>query len=100
MERDPIEMLLDENCTDPITLYGKNGEPMTFDQIALIPMEDRGVYVILKPQEDDTLAEDEALVFEIMEDKDGCYLEVTEDDETLDAVFEEYDALLSAEGIS
>lgn len=43
---DPIEMLLDENCSENIVLYGENGKPMEFEQIALIPLEETGVFVI------------------------------------------------------
>ena len=91
---DPIQMLLDENCTDNIVLYGENGQPMEFEQIALIPIDELGVFVILKPVNDGILKEDEALVFTIMRDDEGLYLEVCQDEATIDRVFDEYDALL------
>lgn len=94
---DPIEMLLDENCTDNITMYGDDGKAVEFEQIALIPLEDKGVFVILKPVEDAILKEDEALVFQIAQDEEGLYLEVCQEDATIDLVFKEYsDALKEA----
>ncbi len=94
---DPIEMLLDENCADNITMYGDDGKAVEFEQIALIPLEDKGVFVILKPVEDAILKEDEALVFQIAQDEDGLYLEVCQEDATIDLVFKEYsDALKEA----
>ncbi len=92
---DPIQMILDENCTDNITLYGENGNPMEFEQIALIPIEDMGVYTILKPVNDGILKEDEALVFQILQDEEGLYLEVSADDAVIDRVFEEYSSALN-----
>ena len=94
---DPIEMLLDENCADNITMYGDDGKAVEFEQIALIPLEEKGVFVILKPVEDAILKEDEALVFQIAQDEDGLYLEVCQEDATIDLVFKEYsDALEEA----
>ena len=92
---DPIQMLLDENCTDNIVLYGENGKPMEFEQIALIPIEEQGVFVILKPVGDGILQEDEALVFQLMKDEEGIHLEVCMDDASIDRVFDEYNRLLN-----
>ena len=91
---DPIEMLLDENCSENIVLYGENGKPMEFEQIALIPLEETGVFAILKPVNDGILKEDEALVFQIAQDDQGHYLEVCVEDALIDRVFEEYNSLL------
>lgn len=44
----PIDQIFDENNCDPIVLYNENNEAVTFDQIAVIPIE-KEVYVILKP---------------------------------------------------
>ncbi|MBE6974006.1 MAG: DUF1292 domain-containing protein [Ruminococcaceae bacterium] len=93
---DPIEMLLDPNNSDNIVLYGEHDEEVEFEQIALIGIN--GVdYVLLRPLNDPLVAEDEALVFAIRWiDGERC-LVIEEDDETVDAVFEEYYMLLQEE---
>ena len=100
MDLNPIDMILDENNTDPIVLYNENDDPVQFEQIALIPLED-GTYVILKPVEDiEGIADDEALVFQITELDGEDVLVVVEDDAIIDVVFDEYYALLKENGIS
>ncbi len=97
--RNPVDMILDEECTDNIVLYDDDGEAMEFEQIALVPIND-DVYVILRPLGViDGVGEDEALVFEIIEDEDDRYIEIVDDDEICETVFEEYYDMLRAEGI-
>ena len=70
MEKNPIDRLFDENDSDPIILYGEDDQEIAFEQIALIPMNER-VYVIMQPVELlEGMADDEALVFEITEQDD------------------------------
>jgi len=60
-----IEMLLDEKNDDNIKLYDENNKETEFEQIAIIPLEDK-VYAILKPVTNiEGIEEDEALVFAI-----------------------------------
>lgn len=95
----PIDMLLDEKNTENIKLYNEENEEVEFEQIALVPIEDK-VYAILKPVvEMEGVAEDEALVFGIEEIDDEDCLVITEDDKIIDSVFEEYYKMLKAEGI-
>lgn len=95
----PIDMLLDENNTDPIVLYNENNEEISFEQIALIPIDEQ-VYAILKPLGDfEGVGEDEALVFTIAEEDGEEVLVVEDRDEIIDAVFEEYYAMLAEQGI-
>ena len=69
-EKNPIDCLFDESNTDPIVLYNEKGEPVEFDQIAIIPIEEKA-YAILKPlKEMEGIGEDEALVFEVVETED------------------------------
>ena len=98
--KDPIDMLLDENNSEPIVLYNEKDEPVAFEQIALIVLQG-DPYAILKPVgEYQGVAEDEALVFLLDEDENGDrMLVVVEDDAVVDAVFEEYYALLRKEGL-
>ena len=95
MEKNPIDRLFDENDSDPIILYGEDDQEIAFEQIALIPMNER-VYVIMQPVELlEGMADDEALVFEITEQDDEPVLSVVLDDEVIDAVFEKYDILFA-----
>ena len=87
----PIEAIYDENNNDNIILYNDKDEPVEFEQIAVIPSDDK-VYVILQPvQRLEGMGEDEALAFEITKDKDGNdSLTLVEDDALIDWIFEEY----------
>ncbi len=93
-----IDKILDENNTDNIVLYNAKDEQVEFEQIALIPL-DGEMYVILSPvSEIPGVGEDEGLVFRIAEDEDGMkFLSLIHDTETVDEVFEIYDALLDEE---
>lgn len=98
-ENSMIEQILDENNTDPVTLYDEQNRAVTFDQVAVIPLNGR-IYVILKPLDEVVgVAEDEALVFEIVEIEDEDALVITDDGDVIDAVFEEYYKLLREAGI-
>lgn len=94
----PIDMLFDEENSDPIYLYSEKGELIGFEQIALIPQK-ASTYAILKPIKPmEGLGEDEGLVFEIKEDKNGKeYLVLVVDEKVIDDVFEVYDNLCDAE---
>lgn len=95
----PIDMLLDENNTENIKLYNEENQEVEFEQIALVPIENK-TYAILKPvQEMEGIADDEALVFVIEEIDDEDCLVIVEDDKVVDAVFEEYYKMLKEEGV-
>lgn len=89
-----IDALFDQNNNDNITLYNEKDEPVEFEQIALIPLDDI-VYAILRPvKEIEGVAADEAFVFEIVEDEEtGDALRLVEDDKIIDAVFADYNKL-------
>lgn len=94
-----IEMLLDENNTENIKLYDENNKETEFEQVAIIPIEEK-VYAILKPvTEIAGINDDEALVFAVEELEDEEVLIVVDDEEVVDEVFNEYYDLLKAEGI-
>ena len=96
----PIDMLLDENNTDNIKLYNEENKEVEFEQIALVPIEDK-TYAILKPVENiEGIADDEALVFVIEEIEDEDCLVIVDDEKIVDEVFKEYYDLLKAEGIN
>lgn len=95
----PIDMLLDENNTDNIKLYNEDNQEVEFEQIALVPIEEK-TYAILKPVANmEGIAEDEALVFVIDEIDDEECLVIVEDDAIVDKVFEEYYQMLKDEGV-
>lgn len=98
-KKSPIEMLLDENNDENIVLFDENNKENEFEQIAVIPLEDK-TYVLLRPVEAwEGLGEDEAVVFAIEEIDDEDCLIIEEDDKVIDAVFDAYYELLRAQGI-
>lgn len=84
-------MLLDEDCNDPITMIGDDGEPATFAQVAIVPYE-KELYAILKPISGMTgVPDDEAVIFWFTETEEGeNYLKLVTDPAILDSVFEIY----------
>ncbi|MBO5213020.1 MAG: DUF1292 domain-containing protein [Clostridia bacterium] len=95
----PIDALFDEDNNDPILLYNQNGEAISFEQIAIIPLKSK-VYAILKPvQPIDGLGEDEGLVFVIEQGENDAqdYLTLVTDEKIIDDVFEIYDDLIESE---
>lgn len=92
---DILDILLDEENEGPITLYNEHDKPIRFDQVAIIPMEEK-LFAILKPiDEMDGVADDEAIVFRADEQEDGETDLVIETDEALAMrVFDEFYRLL------
>ena len=89
-----IDQILDENNTDPVVFYNEMGDAVSFEQIALIPLNGR-IYVILKPTEKmEGVGEDEAFVFEITEQDGEEVIVIVEDFTVINAVFDEYEKLL------
>ena len=102
--KSPIDCLFDEDNTDPISIYTEKGEEVQFEQIALIPLEEK-IYAILKPMKEiEGVGEDEALAFEIVETEEDAetgehseYLELVGDIDIIDKVFEVYNKLMEEE---
>ena len=96
--QNPIDALFDEENCENIILFNEKGEEIAFEQIALIPLNEK-TYAILKPvQPIEGLGENEALVFSIEETENGEeYLMLTLDEKTIDDVFKVYDHLVDAE---
>ena len=96
MERDDIlDILLDEDNKDPIVLIDNNGRRLSFEQIAVIPYNDK-IYCVLKPIDKiDNIEDDEAIVFYV-EEEEGKepVLMVETDEKTAISVFDEYYNLL------
>ncbi len=90
----PIEMLLDEKNNDNIVLYDDKNNKVEFEQIAIIPMDEK-LYAILRPLGgEEPMPEDEALVFVIDEIDDEDVLLLEEDEAIEDKVFDKYYELI------
>ena len=98
-EMNQIEKILDENNEDNIILFDDDNNPVEFEQVAVIPMDD-SVYVILVPVTPmEGVGEGEGVVFVIEEDDEGeALLSLVVEDDVIDAVFNEYDSLLEEDG--
>ena len=94
--KNPLEMILDEECDDNIVLFDEDGESTEFEQIAVIPLEDK-LYCILRPVDMPELDEDEAFVFSISEDEEEGAIDLVEDDDIVEEVFQLYYTLLDDE---
>lgn len=89
-----IDKILDEECTDNIVLYDENNKETEFEQVALIPKDEK-IYVILKPvTKIEGVADDEALVFVIDEIDDEDCLIIVDDEDIITEVFNDYYKLL------
>lgn len=94
--KNPLEMILDEECDDNIVLFDEDGESTEFEQIAVIPLDDQ-LYCILRPVDMPELDEDEAFVFSISEDGEEGAIDLVEDDDIVEEVFQLYYTLLDDE---
>lgn len=93
-EKTQIEKLFDEDDDSNLILYDENNNPTEFQQIAVIPKNNK-IYAILKPlSKKFNIADDEALVFVIEEVDDDDYLIIVEDEKIIDSIFDEYYELL------
>ncbi len=89
-----IDKILDEECTDNIVLYDENNKETEFEQVALIPKDEK-IYVILKPvTKIEGVADDEALVFVIDEIDDEDCLIIVDDEDIITEVFNDFYKLL------
>lgn len=98
-QNDLLDILLDKDNHDPIVLMDEKGRPISFEQVAIIPMHDvKLLYVVLKPLDKiDGIADDEAVVFLLDQDKNGnTILRVEEDELVAIEVFNKYYDLLEA----
>lgn len=89
---DILSVLFDEDNCDPIELVDDHsGKKIPFEQIAVIPYDEK-IYCILKPiDEISGIKDDEAVVFFVeFDEDDNSFLVVEEDKEKAEAVFEKY----------
>ena len=93
-----IDMLLDPDNESPVQLQSGDGSIISFDQIAVIPYQDE-LYAILKPiTHIEGVGPDEALVFKLFIEDDN--LEIVNDFDLCDAVFDVYYDLLKQENFN
>lgn len=103
--RSLIDVLLDPNNKEPLTLLDGNGRVLAFEQVAVIPHDDkngeRQLFAVLKPLDKiEGIADDEAVVFRVSVGDDGnTAIKPEEDEETALAVYDEYIKLLKAHGV-
>lgn len=97
-EIDLLDILLDEENEEPIVLFDEQDNPTTFEQAAIIPLEEK-LYCILVPVDKiDGVGENEGVVFEIItSDTEPTTLNVETSDEIIDKVFEKYEQLFDEE---
>lgn len=95
-EKNILDILLDPECDEPITLFNEDGGEIVFEQIALIHYKEN-LYCILLPVDPDAvgIGEDEAMVFLVVTDAEEPYVEVETDDDVIDGVFALYEQLVA-----
>jgi len=98
---DIIDVLLDEENKDPIVLVDDKGRKLSFEQVAVIPYNEK-LYCVLKPLDKiDGVQDDEAIVFYVDEPENGepVLLVETNQQVAMD-VFDEYYNLLDEQAKS
>jgi len=92
---DLLDILLDENNDEPISLFDEDDREVKFEQVAVIPDNDK-IYAILKPIDElEGVADDEAIVFLADYDEDGnTVLVIEKDEDAAIRVFDKYYQLL------
>jgi hypothetical protein len=90
-----VDKLFEADNNENIILYDEDDSKTEFEQVAVVDYKEK-YYAILHPvTEVEGVEEDEAFVFEINEDED-C-LEIVDDFDLAEKVFEEYYKLLDEE---
>ncbi len=94
---DVLEVLLDENNCEPIIMLDGEGKEISFDQVAVIPYDEK-IYCVLKPiNKIEGIKDDEAVVFFVEESEDEYSRLIVEDNELRAIeVFNEYYKLLES----
>ena len=99
---DLLDVLLDKDNKEPITLMDEKGKQISFEQIAMIVHEvkkEKKLFAILKPVDKiEGIGENEAIVFLVDQDKNGnTILKIEEDEDVAIDVFDDYYDLLEEE---
>lgn len=88
MRKDPFQMLLDENNNENIIFYDELGNPLEFEQVALINLDDEQ-YTILHPV-NMGYQDDEVIAYSISVEGNNYELLEVEDDDLLEEIYNEY----------
>ena len=83
-----IEQILDENNHDYINTYDDFGNPIQFEQIAVVSIEEE-LFVILR-ENSEHVPYDEVLVFRIVMNETNHELLLEENEEVVEEVFNKY----------
>ena len=93
-ELTPIEKIFSEDNNDNVVLYNGEDKPVEFEQVAIVPLDDKD-YCILKPVVPfEGMEENDAIVFVLNENDDEPSLEVETDEAIVDKVFDVYYEML------
>ncbi len=94
---DIVDILLDEDNKDPIVLVDCKGRKIAFEQICVVPYNDK-LYCVLKPIDKiEGVSDEEAIVFFVNEGGEYPVLMVETDELTASKVFGQYYDLLDRE---
>ncbi|MCD8205944.1 MAG: DUF1292 domain-containing protein [Clostridia bacterium] len=99
-DKDILDILLDDDNRDPVTLTLGSGKEYEFEQVAVIPYDDK-IYAVLHPLayvEELDAGDDDCLVFYVDEDDPSHTLRTEDDDEKAEAVYDIYISLLEEDG--
>ena len=87
---DILDVLLDQNDTDPIVLEDDKGKRIRFEQVAIVPYDNK-IYAVLKPIDKiEGVKDDEAIVFLCDETTKPTTLRPEADQEIAIKIFDEY----------
>ena len=87
-----IDKILDDNNFDNIVLYDDDGKAMEFEQIALIPLNEKQ-YAILRPVRKNAPVKNEGIAFEV--NAENGLLSVVDNQKVVDRLFAEYLKMLN-----
>ena len=89
-EFDIMDILLDQENTEPIVLEDDKGKRVAFEQVAVVPYDGK-IYVVLKPIDKiEGVKDDEAIVFLCDETTKPTTLRPEQDQEIAVKIFDEY----------
>ncbi|MGN1234451.1 MAG: DUF1292 domain-containing protein [Christensenellaceae bacterium] len=91
------EVMDEEYEAEYVTLTMEDGSEVDFEICADVQWNGRSFAILQPVEEMEGVEEDEAFVFEVTEDEDGESFAYVDDEETVDAVFAEYDKLFDEE---
>ena len=92
--KNPIEQILDEKNMDNIVLYDAENKPIEFEQVAVIPLERKGMlYAILIPVTPMQGVEEGEVVLFVIDELKGS-IDIERDDAIIDEVLTIYKTLI------